>query len=114
MGIQELREKHHKAMEYAQYAMLANHNGDESEHETLSGLAFDIEWEVAQAVEGNLDRAILSKSSAWLAIQAKRYDDAQKTIDYGLSGEYVPEQIEEELHEAQAELNRLIELEGTK
>lgn len=107
MGIKELREQHHEAMRYAQHAIIAKDKGDNFGYENLSGLAFDIEWQVAQGVDGNLDRAILSKSAAWLAIQAKRYDDAQKAIDYGLSGEYVPEEIEAELKEAQAKLDKL-------
>lgn len=110
MGIAESRKQHHKAMEYAQNAIVAKHNGDEFGFKNLSSLAFDIEWEVAQGVEGNSDRAILSKSAAWLAIQAKRYDDAQTAITYGLSGEYVPEEIAEELHKAQAKLNQLREV----
>lgn len=107
MGIKELRNLHHDAMKHAQNAIIAKDKGDNFGYENLSSLAFDIEWEVAQGVEGNLDRAILSKSATWLAIQAKRYDDAQKAIDYGLSGEYVPEEIEAELKEAQIKLDKL-------
>lgn len=109
MGISELRKQHREAMEIYDQALNAKRHGDIWGFQELS-IAFDMEWEVVQKLEGNLDRAVFSRSASWLAIHAKRYDDAQTAITYGLSGEYVPEEIAQELQEAQAELNRLREV----
>ncbi len=81
---------HIKAMEIAQQAFLAQKNGNENEFITLSKEAFLLEKQAAMILRDKYDtepnRTILFKSAAFLAFDAKEYNECKNMIVYALLG----------------------------
>lgn len=95
-----VRDLHSEAMQLAQLAMVARHQGDMGRAQELARRAYDLE---AQAVElvpeeqtSEPTLSILYRSAASLAYQCGDYEVAQRQIARGLSG-YPPPEIEREL-----------------
>jgi len=97
-----VRELHNKAMQLAQRALIARHQGKEAEAEDLARQACDFESRAAQLIplseESEPTRSILYRSAASLAYQGKEYVHAIKLIMQGLSG-FPPNEIYSELKE---------------
>jgi|GEM_PF-901828 len=97
-----VRELHNQAaMELAQLAVIARHNEDEHNAVQLAQRAYMLERQAAEQVStveaSEPTRAILYRSAASLAYQAREFSVAQELIAEGLSG-FPPLQVESELY----------------
>lgn len=103
-----VRELHSEAMQLAQSAMIARHNGETEQSLALAREACTYETQAADLVpEGELSeptRSILYRSAASLAFQAKDLVTAQRLLAKGLSG-FPPPEIEQELKDLYEEVN---------
>lgn len=113
----KVSELHIRAMELAARAELARRTGEVATAHKLFEEAFENESEAASLVnfETEPTRSILHRSAASLAIDCKRFLDAEKHIGLGLSGN-APEEIREELRDIYETItfHRHLELRGTK
>ncbi len=95
-----VRDLHSQAMQLAQLAMVARHEGDTERAQDLARRAYNLEAEAAvlvpeeEASEPTL--SILHRSAASLAYQCGEYELAQRQIAKGLSG-HPPPEIKREL-----------------
>jgi len=93
---------HNEAMVIAQKAFIAQKNGNEKDFIKLSKDAFLLEKQAAMTLKDKFDiepnRAILFKSAAFLAFDAKEYNECKDMRKYALSGDPYPE-IKIELEE---------------
>jgi hypothetical protein len=102
---------HNKAMELAQKAFLVQKNGDEAEFIRLSKEAYSFEKQAAMLLVDKFDtepnRAILFKSAAFLAYDAKEYKECMDMLINALSGE--PDDIiKKELFDLYNEISHLL------
>ncbi|AQG81328.1 hypothetical protein [Spirosoma montaniterrae] len=85
-----LKEQHRQAMAYAQEAMLAERDKNGEQAILLYRKAFNLEKEVAMSFfsdeQKQPTRAVLFRSAAALAKNCGEYEEAQRLIRYGLSG----------------------------
>lgn len=95
----ELKERHQEASNYMQLAMVAAGRGNVPESLRLYELAFEAEKQAAlllwDAFEKEPTRSILFRSAAWLAMNCKKYVEAQKMVHLGLAGNPPQELIHE-------------------
>jgi hypothetical protein len=104
---------HSKAMEIAQKAFLMQQNGHQEEFVRLSKEAFLLEKEAALYLLNKKDaepsRSILFKSAAFLAFDAKEYEECEEMMLEALLGN-PDEQIKEELKELKYDLRLITHL----
>jgi hypothetical protein len=100
-----LKEIHQTASTYMQMALVAQGRGNEPESLRLFELAFEAEKQAALSLwsdfENEPTRSILFRSAANLAMDCKKYSEAQKMIHLGLAGNPCKEIVDEltELYE---------------
>jgi hypothetical protein len=82
---------HNQAMEIAQKALLLQRQGNSDDFVKLSKEAFLLEKQAAMFLKDKFDvepnRSILYKSAAFLAYDAKEYEECSNMIVYALFGE---------------------------
>lgn len=102
-----VRALHNKAMEFADQAIYARHNGDLAAFDIFSRQAFELEVQAAKAVEDDLTaeptRSVLHRSAATLAYDCGEYREAERLIAVGLAGN-PPYEIAQELRELQLQV----------
>lgn len=88
--IERVNNLHDKAMELAQFALLARVQGEASKVKQLSKDAFQYERDAAMLLFYDYDleptRSVLFRSAASLALNAESYKEAEEMVAYGLSG----------------------------
>ena len=103
-----VRDLHSQAMQLAQSAMVARHEGDTQRAEELARRAYELEEQaVALVPPGPASEptlSILYRSAASLALQSGQYDLAQRQIAKGLLG-YPPREIRRELKHLEREID---------
>jgi hypothetical protein len=108
--LKDLLPIHDSAMKYAQEAYLAQLNGQKELAQSLYFNAFELEQEVALHYLHLLDkeptRAITFRSAASLAMQCRKYREAEKLIAQGLEGN-PPTGIAQELRELYEEVKNV-------
>lgn len=105
-NLKDLIPIHDSAMKYAQEAFIAQLNDDKEGALSLYHQAFELEQEVALSYLNLLDkeptRSITFRSAASLAMQCKKYREAEKLIAHGLTGNPPADMVQElrDLYEA--------------
>lgn len=98
----KVNELHNLAMDLAEYAVLARTRRDLRVAKELTQRAFLYETEAADLMAERLDeepsRSVLYRSAASLAIECEQWEEAERLIQVGLSGE-PPRAIAGELRE---------------
>jgi len=108
--MKKIDQLHTKAMQIAQRAYLAQMSRNETEFVKLSKEAFNLEKEAAMLLHDKYDtepnRSILFKSAAFLAFDAKEYNECLEMIISALFGK--PDTIiKNELQELYEDLSRV-------
>ena len=104
---------HNNAMQKADEALAAAREGDSDASLQLFASAAQLELLAAQLTKQQPSRAILFRSAANLALEAKKFDVAERCACFGLIG-YPPADVAEELRHAldRATFNRHLEIKG--
>lgn len=106
---QQLEKYHRIAMDNAELAMLALHNGDIQKFHRLSAEALIYEKKAALALyERQIEpsRSVLFQSAAYIALDNADFIEAQKLYEYALEGD-PPAEIFDELDELKTEIDRI-------
>jgi len=86
---EEIDNIHNKAMDFAEEAMVAQHEKKNNVKE-LYKKSYDLELQAVKLIESmdlEPSRSVLFRSCAWLACDCNLYQEAQKLAKKGLSGE---------------------------
>lgn len=98
----ELTKTHREGMVFMQEALVAQGYGDEEAAHKLFEKAFELEKQAALMLINDFDneptRSVLFRSAACLAMDCKKYREAEKLAAQGLAGE-PPQSIMNELRE---------------
>jgi hypothetical protein len=115
--VDKLRDLHNKAMYLAEKASIARFKGHSEEADKLFGEAFENEYKATQFLKDKIDaeptRAVLFRSAASLALDCRKYRDAEQLIAIALSGN-PPSEIADELRDLFEQINfqRHLDLHG--
>lgn len=106
----QVNELHSKAMGIAEAAFFAKRKGSFDEAKRLASEAFEYEHDAALLLHDQLEieptRSVLFRSAACLALDAEKYEQAEKMICLGLQGN-PPNEIKEELEGLKKELQEI-------
>lgn len=107
ISILNIKQLHREAMAYAQEAIFAQENGQDNTAIAFYEKAFELEKQAALSFlyeDKEPTRSVLFRSAATLAKKCGKYREAEKYVNYGLSGN-PPDEIAEELRNLYEEIN---------
>src|SRR6267154_2046577 len=109
MTNEELEKLHRIAMDNAELALVAMHNGDFKKFHQLSADALIYEKKAALGLYNKSiepSRSVLFRSAAYIALDNADFVEAQKLFEYAMDGN-PPTEIAEELEELKVEIDRI-------